>query len=96
MGLGSLPLSEKVPEMYCTVLPVVANFSLVFSLTFQSLLHLLSHSLARFFSVEKATRTRLLHDLGSCEASQFTEAIGTVDNRITSTALRVSKQEVAV
>lgn len=82
--------------MYGTIFPVVVDFSLVFSLAFQSLLHLLSHSLARFFSMEKAARARLLHDLGSCEASQFTEAIGTVDNRITTTALCISQQEVAV
>lgn len=82
--------------MYHTVLPVVADLGLVFSLAFQSFLHLLSHSLARFLSVEKAARTRLLHDLGSCEAGQFTEAIGAVDDRITATALCVPQQEVAV
>lgn len=82
--------------MYCTTLPVVAHFSLVFSLAFQSLLHLLSHSLARFFSVEKATRTRLLHNLGPGEAGQFTEAVRAVDDGITATALSVPQQEVAV
>lgn len=82
--------------MYCTVLPVVAHFSLVFSLAFQSLLHLLSHSLARFLSMKKATRTCFLHDLGSSEASQFTEAIRTVDDRIPTTGLCVSQQEVAI
>lgn len=45
---------------------------------------------------QKVAAAVLLHNLGPCEACQFTEAIRAVDDGVAAVALGITQQEVTV
>lgn len=79
-----------------TIFLVEEDLGLVLFATLQSLQHLLRHMFAGVSPKKEVAAAVLLHHLGSCEARQFTEAIGAVDNRVASVSLGVTQQEVTV
>lgn len=72
------------------------DLCLVLLSALQGLHHLLGHMLAGVSPVQEAAAAVLLHHLSSREASQFTEAIGAVDDGVAAVALGVTQQEVTV
>lgn len=91
--------SPSPPPPLCgspTVLFVEVDLGLVLLAALQSLHHLLGHVLAGVGAVQEAAAAVLLHHLGPGEARQLAEAVRAVDDGISTVALGVPQQEVAV
>lgn len=93
--LHGQPLGDHL-NIFLTIFPIEADFSLVLLLALQSFVHLLDYTLVGLGSMEEVTGTRFLHHLAPNKASQLTKPVRAVHDGVAITTLSISQQEVTV
>lgn len=79
-----------------TILPIEANFSLVFLMALQCLVQPLQGWLTGLWTIKEMAAACFLHDLSAAVACELAEAVRAVDDGKAPWALCIGQQEVAV